>query len=302
MKVTIREILLLCFLLLVAWGYVAYTYILKPTRELVAAEENNLSAIEARERAAHAKIAELGGFDEKEKAEFERITEAIDFFFPELVEEKIINYVHNLAIETGLNIVTITADGTSLKDLNTLIRYADAGRRAYAAGELAKEIAGPDQDETNAGTSAPAQQQSRSTDVFDNAAYVYSFGVSFEAAGYEHIIAFMEGFEELGRYCVINGVTIRVNADKNDPAASVGGAREAVSGDFTDKTVLVGQFNINLMAIDSIIYTEAVFPDVELVTEFCKDNPFDIEWVGFAIEEGETEAETSAVTDVYTEE
>jgi len=39
-------------------------------------------------------------------------------------------------------------------------------------------------------------------------------------------------------------------------------------------TAIEGSFTVNLMAVDSVVAREAVFPDVEFITPAGKENPF----------------------------
>ena len=275
MKISIREISLLVLLAIVGWGYVAYTFLITPAIEGRDEAERRLDEVSSQERAIMAKIGALGNLGDLERVEMERIQAASEEFYPDLIEENIIAYVHELAVASGLRVTTITAGGVKLVDIDSLLKSSAIAEKLYAAGELAKEITGfdePDEEEP----AAPASS-SRSS-IIENGAFAYSFSVDFSTADYGNVCDFFAGFEKFGKLTLIDDVSIKKTTEQIKVAAEItdllDGDTFPVLDETYDAAYLTGKFTINLLAIDTIIYIETVFPNVELVTPVGKADPF----------------------------
>ena len=304
MKITVTQIILLVLLAVVGWGYAAYNWIITPA---IASRDNadqRLAAVQRQQTEALRKISRLPELEKEEEVEEDRIAAAIIDYYSsdDYLEERIVQFVHTLAEETDLLITEMNFGGTSLRNLDQMILTAAAAEQAYAAGQLADEVRKAEsEEEDEAETATPG-----TAGAGLNAAYAYSFTLTFKVSGYESFMMFLEGFEQFGKLTLIDNVSLNKLKDAERPGRF--GPDEVVEGEeeaeaeieieieaeiagnepeelAEDIPMLDGTMNINLMAIDSVVFIEAVLDDVEIEVEFGKENPFETVWEYWETEE-----------------
>ena len=260
MKISMREIILIALLAIIAWGYIAITLIVAPARENAAGAEARLAEAQIRQQSAQMKIEALPELAAKEQEAFERAIKEADLYFPNFTEESLVVFIHNLAGRTGLRVNLISASGFSLRDLDQLIAASHRAEQEYLTGQLAKALA-ENESEAGEGEAAEADASPAAGDaaggrnrsgIITNAAYVYSVQIDYSNASYSQLSSFLKGFEDLGKLSTVNNVSVTTG--------NQGG--------------LGGGFMINLMAVDSIIHRESPFGAVRLTTTAGKPDPF----------------------------
>ena len=272
MKVTKREVILLILVLLVGWCYLSYTYLITPAREEITNMEQKLVNAEMRERDTRAKISAMPALKDDERAARSSINEAKDAFVHEFVEEEIIQFIHTLALETGLHVTTLNANGANVININEMIQGEDSSERVFISAELLKWF--------------------EAAEDLDNTAFVYNFSINFINSGYEQIINFFKGFEKLEKLISVNNVMIKVDKieevkidepevvfdEYGEPVIIREPVTTAVNEDeYIITTPLSGSFTVNLMALDMKAVEELLFPAIEIGDDYDygKEDPFE---------------------------